>query len=124
MGYASPPLVSSVAVAPDTTILHVVELAADGKTVGDFDLSDNGVWSSDTWSKFSDVQAVAGFGSEAQHVAMTYAQGDMQLAFSTQYGGLAHATRHYDGSWQRLGNVESVAGNVNSGQVTLAGYTF
>ncbi|MFI9387694.1 hypothetical protein [Kutzneria sp. NPDC052558] len=77
-----------------------------------------------SWDNFGDVQQVAGFGGEAQHVSMTYSGGEMQLAFSTQNGGLIHTTRHWDGSWQRVGDVESVAGNINAGLVTLAGYYF
>ena len=82
-------------------------------------LHDNG-----SWDGFADVQAVAGFGGEAVHVAMTYSEGEMQLAFSTTVGGLYHTIRYANGSWQRVGNVEGVAGNVNAGQLTLAGYYF
>jgi hypothetical protein len=77
-----------------------------------------------SWDNFADVQQVVGFGGEAQHLSMVYYQGGMQLAFSTTNGKLFHTTRNGDGSWQHLGDVEGVAGNINAGQVTMAGYYF
>jgi len=166
--------VRSVAAASDFNgELRVVELAADGSSVGAYQQYTDGSWSDGTWAnatpqpgytatevaaaytfgalqigvaehnqyygtvyhallrdngswdRFWDVQQVAGFGGEVLHLAMTYSEGSMQLAFSTTDGALYHTIRYSgDGSWQPVGNVEGAAGNVNAGQLTLAGYNF
>ncbi|GAA3439380.1 hypothetical protein [Kutzneria kofuensis] len=72
------------------------------------------------WSGFNSVPGVYG---RPYHVAMTAAGNDMQLAYTTEDGGLFHTVRHTaDGSWQQ--DAAMVPGSANKalgGWVSIAG---
>ena len=77
-----------------------------------------------SWDGFAPIAPEIGNSSTAAHVAMTPWRGQMQLVFSTPTGDLFHTIRDYNGKWAGAGNVESVAGNVTAGQVTIASYVY
>ncbi|MFI9386147.1 hypothetical protein [Kutzneria sp. NPDC052558] len=73
---------------------------------------------SGNWSTFSGVWT---YGRPNQ-VAMTPANGEMQLAYITETGALYHTIRHADGTWQEPGSVQDAAGGgLVTGPVTIAG---
>ncbi|QUQ69043.1 hypothetical protein [Kutzneria sp. CA-103260] len=77
-----------------------------------------------SWDHFRSVQNVLNNYYAVQDLSMTTSYGQMHLTFSSTNGQLFHTIRDANGNWQPAGDVESVAGNVTAGQVTIAGYTF
>lgn len=80
--------------------------------------------STGSFDRFQSVSTVLNNYYQVSDLAMTFSQGEMQLTFSTPDGLLFHTIRDYQGNWQHAGDVESVAGNVTAGQVTIAGYSY
>ncbi|MEV6610567.1 hypothetical protein [Kutzneria sp. NPDC051319] len=54
------------------------------------------------------------------HVAIAPWEGALQMAYSTNNGDLMHTIRRSDATWQTPGRVQSTAGNVTAGSVTMA----
>jgi len=74
---------------------------------------------SGNWSGFAGLPTVWG---RAFQVSMTAANGEMQLAYTTETGALYHTIRHADGTWQEPGFVPEVTGGGSvTGPVTIAG---
>lgn len=76
--------------------------------------------SSGSWSGFTGPQTTV-WGRPFQ-VSMTPANGEIQLAYTTETGGIYHTIRHADGTWQEPGSVQNVTGGEwVTGPVTIAG---
>jgi hypothetical protein len=80
--------------------------------------------STGSFDRFQGVSSVVDWYGTVGHLSMTSWAGEMQLAFSTPDGQLFHTIRDYQGDWQNAGDVDSVAGNVTAGQVTIAGINY
>ena len=72
------------------------------------------------WTRFMNLTGPSYGTYGPMHVAVAPWEGDLQLAYSTGYGGLNHTVRYQDGTWHAFGNVEAAAGYVSAGPLTMA----
>ena len=84
-----------------TSVYHAVR-AANGK-----------------WAQFQNLTGPMYGYSRDMHVAVAPWEGDLQLAYSVD-GDVYHTIRYQNGTWQTFGFVESAAGYVNAGPLTMA----
>lgn len=80
--------------------------------------------SAGSWSGFADLTTTIFVPGAPCDVAMTAANGELQLAYSSSSGDLLHTIRHPDGTWQEPGDVLNAAAGTNSHScqfVTIAG---
>jgi len=106
--------VRSVAVAPSDGVLHVVELSADGESVGDFDQNSDGTWYGALW-----VNAAPDPGFTATEVAAAYTGQGLQVAtveVNGYYSTVYHSMRHTDFSWDNFSDVQAVVGYAGNAQ--------
>lgn len=92
------------------------------ETDGSFNSVFHGVLGADgTWSPFASLAGAIGhIDGNPVHVAVAPWEGALQLAYSASNGGLYHTVRYQNGDWQDWGYVQSAAGSVNAGPLTMA----
>ncbi|GAA3439378.1 hypothetical protein [Kutzneria kofuensis] len=89
--------IRSVAVVNDGVELKVVELAADGKAVGEFERSEGNQWSKGNWQAANQDP-----GAVASEISAAYVAGQLQVAAVETRGGFTevdHATMTDSGGW-------------------------
>jgi hypothetical protein len=108
------PSIQQVAMANVNDDLHVC--ATSGPRVLHAVRSQNG-----SWTKFGDVLAQTG--SPPNSVVAVDCAGigaELHIVMTTFDGGVFHAIRHADGTWTRLGNVQTAAGLGSASVPTVA----
>jgi hypothetical protein len=94
--------------------LHVVATDNDRiyHTIG----SANGSWAPPT-----DIAVATNYIEYPTDVAVAEVNGELQLVVTAYRApAMSHTIRHADGTWQKFGNVGAVAGETNSGLITVA----